>query len=140
MSEFLKAKKFVRFADYPLIEPKTNIFNIFNAYTTTLYPNSTKELSTGIGLEQTATEAVLVLGTFPNKFNNNLSIKGQILGTGSEMKITLGNYGDNTIEILPHDKICSIYLIKAAGGDPIVVDKLDETLRGEGGFGSTGLK
>ncbi len=49
------------------------------------------------------------------------------------------NHGDKDADLDPFTKIGSIYVLKAMGGDPILVEELDTTVRGEKGFGSIGL-
>lgn len=47
---------------------------------------------------------------------------------------------DNTISFTLHDRVAQIVFVKYDAFDLEVVDELDETERGEGGFGHTGSK
>ena len=64
-------------------------------------------------------------------FNNSASGYGFHPETGREI---------GGVEIKAGEKIAQMILVPCWTGDPVVVDELDETERGDGGFGSTGLK
>ena len=55
-----------------------------------------------------------------------------------EVKIILINHGQETVQINDQDRIAQLVLCPIVQADFTVVDELDETDRGEGGFGSTG--
>jgi dUTP pyrophosphatase len=56
-----------------------------------------------------------------------------------ELKVILINHGDEAFVIRRGDRIAQIVLAPVTRATWISVDTLDETARGEGGFGSTGL-
>jgi len=55
-----------------------------------------------------------------------------------ELKIIVANLGTEDFEINRGDRIAQIVLSQVPQIDWNVVEKLDETIRGEGGFGHTG--
>src|ERR1700712_3049080 len=55
-----------------------------------------------------------------------------------ELKIILINLGDRDFEVRRGDRIAQLVLAPVVRATWLKVDELDETLRGEGGFGSTG--
>lgn len=55
-----------------------------------------------------------------------------------EVKILVINNGRETFHINKHDRIAQLILEKISLPEITVVEDLDETNRGEGGFGSTG--
>jgi len=57
-----------------------------------------------------------------------------------EIKVVLVNHGKNPFIVTKGDRIAQLILEKISMLDVVVVKKLDETERGEGGFGSTGVK
>ena len=59
-------------------------------------------------------------------------------GYRGEMSILLINHGEKSYEVKKGDKIAQIIFVKVEKAKLKVVDTLDETLRGEGGFGHTG--
>ncbi|MDC7220382.1 MAG: dUTP diphosphatase [Spirochaetales bacterium] len=56
-----------------------------------------------------------------------------------EVKILLINVGDREVTISHGDRIAQIVIAPYTQGEFIQREKLDETDRGEGGFGSTGV-
>ncbi len=55
-----------------------------------------------------------------------------------ELKVILINLGDADFSILRGDRIAQLVLAPVVRASWLKVDELDETVRGEGGFGSTG--
>lgn len=55
-----------------------------------------------------------------------------------EVKILLINLGQAAVTIAPLDRIAQMVIAPVAQADLFVVDLLDLTLRGGGGYGSTG--
>jgi len=57
-----------------------------------------------------------------------------------EVKIVLVNLSNETFIINPGDKIAQLVIVPIYTGELVEVDTLDDTERGEGGFGSSGNK
>ena len=57
-----------------------------------------------------------------------------------EVKVILINHGFETIGFMPGDRIAQLVVQKFSFGHPREVEELDETVRGEGGLGSTGIR
>jgi dUTP pyrophosphatase len=57
-----------------------------------------------------------------------------------ELKVLLVNLSDQEVTIQHGDRIAQMVIAKHERPDLIEVESLDETARGEGGFGSTGVK
>ena len=55
-----------------------------------------------------------------------------------EVKVILINHGSEPFEIRRGDRVAQLVVAPVTIGTWLKVDELDETLRGEGGFGSTG--
>jgi len=56
-----------------------------------------------------------------------------------ELKVILINLGEESIEISRGMRVAQLVIAPVAQAQIEVVDDLDETIRGSGGFGSTGL-
>ena len=54
--------------------------------------------------------------------------------------VVLFNHGENDLEVKRGDRIAQLILEKIAFADIVEVAELDETTRGAGGFGSTGVE
>jgi dUTP pyrophosphatase len=56
-----------------------------------------------------------------------------------EVKVILANLGEDDFMINKGDRIAQIVVAPVTHGQLVEVDDLDETVRGSGGFGSTGV-
>ncbi len=56
-----------------------------------------------------------------------------------EMKVLLANHGDADFVIARGDRIAQFVVAPVQRGTLVEVDELDDTQRGDGGFGSTGV-
>jgi len=108
-----------------------------------LEPGEIKLIPTGISIEITkGIEAQL-------RPKSGLSLKGLSIvntpatidaGYRGEIKVPLINLGKNTLEFKCGDKIAQIVFAPVYRGHFIEVNELNDTLRSEGGFGSTGKR
>lgn len=57
-----------------------------------------------------------------------------------ELKVLLVNLGQEPILIRDQDRIAQLVLCPVIQCELVVADRLSETVRGEGGFGSTGVR
>ena len=56
-----------------------------------------------------------------------------------ELQVALLNLGDRAVALHAGDRIAQLSLLPVCRAIPTLVDSLDQTQRGAGGFGSTGL-
>ena len=56
-----------------------------------------------------------------------------------EVKVVLVNLGSEVFEVQRGDRIAQLLISPVARAALVVVDELDETVRGAGGYGSTGV-
>jgi dUTP pyrophosphatase len=59
-------------------------------------------------------------------------------GYRGEVSVLLINHGDEPITFEPGARIAQLAVVPVATVDWVEVDELDDTTRGDGGFGSTG--
>ncbi len=59
-------------------------------------------------------------------------------GYRGEIKVVLVNHGDEPVAFDRGDRVAQLVVVPAAGQDLVEVDELPGTVRGAGGFGSTG--
>lgn len=73
--------------------------------------------------------------------NNGIKTMAGVVDSGyrGEIKTVLVNLGKEAYNIKKGDKIAQMLIQKVENLEIVEVEKLDETSRGEGGFGSTGL-
>ena len=55
-----------------------------------------------------------------------------------EIRVGLSNSSNEDYTVMPGDRISQLRVVPVMCPIPVFVDELDETARGEGGFGSTG--
>ena len=60
-------------------------------------------------------------------------------GYRGELKVGLINHGDTSYAISVGDRIAQLVIMAVAAPEFVEVDELDDTSRGSGGFGSTGM-
>ncbi len=60
-------------------------------------------------------------------------------GYRGELKVILVNLGEERVSIAPGDRIAQLVLQRVGHATVVEVDRLDDTTRGRGGFGSTGV-
>jgi len=61
-------------------------------------------------------------------------------GYRGELKVGLVNHGDAPFSVSVGDRIAQLVVMAVASPDFVEVEELDVTLRGDGGFGSTGIR
>lgn len=60
-------------------------------------------------------------------------------GYRGELKVILVNLGDEPVKIVRGDRVAQLVLQQVGQAEIVEVDDLDDTVRGAGGFGSTGV-
>jgi len=60
-------------------------------------------------------------------------------GYRGEVKVILVNHSDTHVGFMPGDRIAQLVIQRFTFAHPLDADELEETTRGEGGFGSTGV-
>jgi dUTP pyrophosphatase len=61
-------------------------------------------------------------------------------GYRGELKVALINHGSEPFEIAVGDRIAQLVIMAVAAPEYVLVETLEESERGSGGFGSTGVK
>lgn len=59
-------------------------------------------------------------------------------GYRGEIKVLLVNHGDEPVSLEAGERIAQLVIVPVALADFVAVDELPESVRGDGGFGSTG--
>lgn len=116
-------------------------FDIHALETTSVQPGETKAVRTGIAIGVPAGQVGDV------RSRSGLASRNIIVanspgtidpGFVGEVKVLLRNTGAHTYTAHPGDRIAQLVLTYTNTHPLIEVDQLDQTERGEGGFGSTG--
>lgn len=118
--------------------------NIVDYDTISLAPSERALVSTGLYLEiplgyecQVRPRSGLAVKHGVTVLNSPGTIDADYRG---EIKVCLINRGNDTFEIHHGDRIAQLVFAKVEQATFVNVDKLDDTERGDGGFGHTGVK
>ena len=115
-------------------------YDLYSAESLTVYPGTRALISTGIAVK-------LPPGVYGRVApRSGLAVKHGIqVGAGvvdadyrGEVKVLLFNHGDVEFNVHVRDRIAQLICEKYEAPEVTIVTSLDETNRGEGGFGSTG--
>ena len=111
----------------------------------TIAPGARSLIPTGLSISPESTDVVAVIAG-----RSGLGVKkGVSLANGigvidsdyrGEIQVCLINRGDEPFEVRRGDRIAQMMFLPVLSAAFLPVDSLDETDRGTGGFGSTGVK
>lgn len=104
-----------------------------------LWPNETKAIPTGLAFQPPHGFMLQIMS------RSGLASKGMFMVGGivdfdyrGEVKVLLTNNGRTELHIHPGDRIAQLALRRYYHANVVEVDPLDDTARGDGGFGHTG--
>lgn len=107
-----------------------------------LYPEKQINLGTRLFIEVPKGCALLISGRSGNAMRNGISVtQGYGLIDSDyrgEIKVFITNHGERPFAIKHGDRIAQGMIVPIIKAEWVETDKLDETKRGVGGFGSTG--
>ena len=113
--------------------------------TIVLHPGERRLIPTGLAIAPETKGVVAIVAA-----RSGLGIKkGVSLSNGigvidsdyrGEIGVGLINHGDEDFSIVRGDRIAQLFFIPVLHANFLVAESLDETARGEGGFGHTGVK
>ena len=119
--------------------------DLFAAESARLEPGERASVGTGIAVEIPDGSAGLVLPRSGLAAKHGISVvnaPGLIdAGYRGEVRVLLLNTDKSeAFDIEPGDRIAQLVIVEIADADPVEVESLTETVRGEGGFGSSGRR
>ena len=108
----------------------------------TIEPGKTVKIQTGIALELNDEYAGFIMARSGMACNRGLAPANKVglIDTDyrGEIIVALHNHGEETQTVNAGDKVAQLVIIRLPQATFIEVEELDETKRGNGGFGSTG--
>jgi len=134
--------------------PGASGFDLVAVEDVTLFPGETKLVKTGLAVDvgpgyemqvrprsglslKTALRVANSPGTIDSDYRGEVCV---IMSNSSSTTAVGMGFEPNTIYILKGDRIAQGVICPVVQADIEVVDDLDDTARGAGGFGSTGVK
>ena len=101
-------------------------------------PNSSATIPLGIAVDIGRGQVGLLSNRSSQWFHCDLFGEGRLdADYRGEVKVHLYNLGKHNVHILPGDRIAQLIIVPVDMRVCKVVDELEETTRGSGGFGST---
>ena len=111
----------------------------------TLLPGERARIPTGVAIAPETPDVVAVVaGRSGHGLKNGVTMANSIGVIDSdyrgEISVVLINHGSEPFEIRRGDRIAQMMFLPVFAANFLPVDELDETARGAGGFGHTGVK
>jgi len=119
-------------------------YDVFALEGASLAPRATVRLRTGIAVEARHPETGAPLGLLVRDRSSmaarGLACTGGVIDAGyrGEILIVMTNLGDTPIELQPGEKIAQMIPVPVLTGVVQAVDSLEDSLRAQKGFGSSG--
>ncbi|MCM2325161.1 MAG: dUTP diphosphatase [Candidatus Woesearchaeota archaeon] len=107
---------------------------------TAILPGETKTVATGVKMAIPQGFVGLVWDKSGYASKNSIKTMAGVIDSGyrGEIKVVMINLGKEGFKITKDMKIAQILIQPVTRANLILKDNLDDTIRGEGGFGSTG--
>lgn len=114
-------------------------YDLFSREDATIFPNSGGKFDTGVHIAIPAGYVGFLKSKSGLNVNNGIQSEGVIdAGYTGSICVKLYNHGSQAVEIKKGQKISQLVLLPIITPDLEQVDTLEDTERGNGGFGSTG--
>lgn len=114
-------------------------YDIYSREDAVIYPNAGGIFDTGVHMEIPAGYVGFLKSKSGLNVKSGIQSEGVIdAGYTGSICVKLYNHGSKAVEIKKGQKISQIVLLPIITPDLKLVDSLEETERGNGGFGSTG--
>ena len=114
-------------------------YDLFSREDAVIYQNSSGIFDTGVHMEIPPNHCGLLVSKSGLNIKKNVQSDGLIdSGYTGSICVKLYNHGAKAVEIKKGQKISQIVILPIITPDLEIVDALEETERGNGGFGSTG--
>ncbi len=139
----IKIKKLSAFATIPAyVHPHDAGMDLYAAETVTIESGERKLISTGIAMAIPAGFVGLIWDKSGIAAKFGIKTMGGVIDAGyrGEIKVIMHNLSVSAFTIEKGMKIAQMLIQPVAQKEIVEVDELDDTSRGEGGFGSTGMK
>ena len=129
---------------FPLVRstPGSAGYDIRTSVPATLYPGMSYKFPTGLKMAIPEGYVGLIEPRSGLSFKKSIENGAGVIDSDyrGEIRIHLYNHGNDTVFFAEGDRIAQLLIQKHEVPTFTLVDSLDQTVRGEGGFGSTGVK
>lgn len=138
----LRLKKLSPTATLPkYIHPHDAGMDLYSCETLTIGPGERKLIPTGIAMAIPSGYVGLIWDKSGIATNHGLKTMAGVIDSGyrGEIKILIHNLSNQPYTVQAGEKIAQILIQPIVHNEIIEVSELDDTSRGKGGFGSTGM-
>lgn len=136
---------FKRLRDDALLPTRNNSsdagLDLYCVEAVTIYPTQKALLPSGLSMSIPPGYVGLIWPRSGLAANKGIDVLAGVVDSAyrGEIKVSLINHGERPVEFKPGDRIAQLLIQRVALWDPVEVRDLDNTDRGEKGFGSSGL-
>jgi dUTP pyrophosphatase len=115
-------------------------WDLYANESTYILPNHRRTISTGISLEIPKGHVGLIWPRSGLAVKNGIDVFAGVIDSGyrGEIKVCLYNSSDNSVKLNAEDRVAQIIIQKLPNIEMLEVQDLQDSNRGEGGFGSSG--
>jgi len=115
-------------------------FDLFSIVDITINPGEFKQIPTGIAMQIPTGHVGLIWDKSSIAQKHGLKNLGGVVDSGyrGEVQVGLANVGNDSYSISKGQKVGQVIIQKKETCEILEVDSLDDSDRGEGGFGSSG--
>lgn len=115
-------------------------WDLYANESTYIIPNHRRTVSTGISLEIPEGYVGLIWPRSGLAVKNGIDVFAGVIDSGyrGEIKVCLYNSSDNSVKLNAEDRVAQIIIQKLPNIEMLEVQDLQDSNRGEGGFGSSG--
>ena len=115
-------------------------WDLYANESTYILPNHRRTISTGILLEIPEGHVGLIWPRSGLAVKNGIDVFAGVIDSGyrGEIKVCLYNSSDNSVKLNAEDRVAQIIIQKLPNIEMLEVQDLQDSNRGEGGFGSSG--
>jgi len=139
----LKVKRLVPHAVLPASgSAQAAGYDLASSETVAIWPGGTQVVKTGLSISVPHLTYGRVAPRSGLAVKNQIAVNAGVIDEDyrGEVGVVLVNHGKSVFHVNPGDRIAQLVLEKIEKPEVVEVDNLDETERGAGGYGSTGIK
>ena len=116
-----------------------DLFSDYDTYV--IEPGQRRLISTGIAATVERGYDIQFVDKSGLAWKNGITVLGGLIDESyrGELKVVLLNTSDEPYTVQPYSKLTQMVVRPVLYPEIVEVDELDDTVRGEGGFGSTGV-
>lgn len=141
MSHLFQVKQITATSKVPQRQTENSAgYDIYSDESYILLPGERHTFDTGVAMAIPKGYVGLVMSRSGSAVKNGIEKGAGVIDSDyrGELKVLLYNHSDESYPICRGDRIAQMLIVPVFQEQPIIVEELDSTERGEGGFGSTG--